>query len=61
MRTWMRRLYECRLKEGSIPWKAYGKEYISERHRHRFEINPMYVQRLAQAGLVPGIYPPGAY
>ena len=59
MRTWMRKgLYECRLKEGSIPWKAYGKEYISERHRHRFEINPMYVQRLAQAGLVPvGIWP----
>lgn len=58
-RTWMRRgLYECRLKPGSIPWKAYGVEYIEERHRHRFEINPMYVQRLAQAGFEPvGIWP----
>ncbi|HHT85672.1 MAG: CTP synthase [Bacillota bacterium] len=58
-RTWMRRgLYECHLKPGSIPWKAYGVEYIEERHRHRFEINPMYVQRLAQAGFEPvGIWP----
>ncbi len=51
-------LYECRLKKGSLVWKVYQKESISERHRHRFEINPLYVQRLSKAGFVPvGIWP----
>lgn len=51
-------LYECRLKKDSIVWRAYGRESIAERHRHRFEINPMYVQRLSQAGFIPvGIWP----
>ncbi len=51
-------LYECRLKRDSIVWRAYGRESIAERHRHRFEINPMYVQRLSQTGFIPvGIWP----
>lgn len=51
-------LYECRLKKGSLVWKAYQKESISERHRHRFEINPVYVQRFSKEGFVPvGIWP----
>lgn len=43
--------YSCRLKEGSIPALAYGKPLVSERHRHRYEYNPAYRQRLEAAGL----------
>ena len=44
--------YPCDLKEGTIVREAYGEGKISERHRHRFEINPRYVARLEKAGLV---------
>lgn len=44
--------YPCTLSEGSIVRDAYGVGEISERHRHRFEINPVYVDRFEQAGLV---------
>ena len=56
--TMRKGLFECNLKKGSIVWKAYQKDSIKERHRQRFEINPLYVQRLSEAGLVPvGIWP----
>jgi CTP synthase len=44
--------YPCQLKEGSISKMAYGEELISERHRHRFEFNNLYRQKLEEAGLV---------
>lgn len=44
--------YPCKLKEGSVARAAYGMPKISERHRHRFEVNPKYVDRLERAGLV---------
>ena len=44
--------YQCVLQEGSIAREAYGKPEISERHRHRFEVNPKYVEQLQKAGLV---------
>ena len=44
--------YPAMLKKGSIAEKAYGRVTISERHRHRYEVNPMYVKRLEKAGLV---------
>jgi CTP synthase len=44
--------YPARLKEGTIARAAYGKETISERHRHRFEVNPAYVEQLEKAGVV---------
>lgn len=44
--------YQCVLKEGTIARKAYGEAQISERHRHRFEVNPEYIKRLRDAGLV---------
>ncbi len=51
-------LYPCRLKEGSLARQAYGSELISERHRHRFEVNPLYVEDLDKAGLISvGIWP----
>jgi CTP synthase len=48
------RLGAClaRLKPGSQVAAAYGEEVVSERHRHRFEVNPDYRSRLEEAGLV---------
>jgi CTP synthase len=43
--------YPAILKKGSIAEKAYGKTTISERHRHRYEVNPVYVARLAKGGI----------
>ncbi|HEY4496915.1 MAG TPA: gamma-glutamyl-gamma-aminobutyrate hydrolase family protein, partial [Candidatus Paceibacterota bacterium] len=44
--------YPARLKKGTIARSAYKKESISERHRHRFEVNPEYIERLERAGLI---------
>jgi CTP synthase len=50
--------YECALTGGSLASKAYGKESIRERHRHRFEVNNAYVGQLQRAGMmVSGINP----
>jgi CTP synthase len=43
--------YECLLEEGSFARAAYGQEVISERHRHRFEFNRAFEERLTAAGL----------
>ena len=43
--------YNCRLKPGSIPAEAYGKEMVSERHRHRYEFNSDYREQFEAAGL----------
>jgi CTP synthase len=41
------------LKEGKIVWKLYGEQkIITERHRHRFEVNPNFHQILQEKGLV---------
>ena len=51
-------LYPCRLKVGSLARQAYGQEMVNERHRHRFEVNPLYVEDLNEAGLLSvGIWP----
>jgi CTP synthase len=44
--------YPCYLKPRTIARAAYGEELISERHRHRFEVNSDYVKQLEKAGLV---------
>ncbi|MDH7492360.1 MAG: CTP synthase [Candidatus Saccharicenans sp.] len=44
--------YACDLKKGTLAYSVYKKTTISERHRHRYEFNPDYEQRLAAAGLV---------
>jgi len=44
--------YPCKVTPGSIAHEAYGESLISERHRHRFEVNPEYVEQLEKAGLV---------
>ncbi len=44
--------YKAILKDGSVAKKAYGKKEISERHRHRYEVNNAYVDKLEKAGMV---------
>jgi len=44
--------YEAKLGKGTIAEAAYGAESVNERHRHRYEINPEYVDKLRDAGLV---------
>lgn len=43
--------YDCRLKAGSKVRELYGKDLISERHRHRYEVNNDYREQLEKAGL----------
>jgi CTP synthase len=45
--------YECHLEEGTLAHRLYGEPVVSERHRHRFEFNNEYRDRLREAGLVP--------
>jgi len=45
-------LYPCCLQPGSIAAKAYGEKEVTERHRHRFELNNAYREQLAEAGMV---------
>lgn len=44
--------YEARLKPGSVVAEAYGSETVSERHRHRYEVNNSYRDKLEEAGFV---------
>lgn len=44
--------YACKLTKNSIANKAYGKSDISERHRHRYEFNNSYLERIEEAGLL---------
>lgn len=44
--------YPCYLKRDSIAARAYGKDLISERHRHRYEVNPEYIAQLEDYGLI---------
>lgn len=52
--------YPCLLEEGSLAFDAYGKREISERHRHRFELNNDFKEILTQDGLfISGMSPDG--
>ncbi len=52
--------YPCRLQEGSLAAAAYGENLVYERHRHRYEVNNAYRDRLEAAGLVlSGLSPDG--
>ena len=44
--------YPAKLKPGTLAHSVYGQDEISERHRHRYEVNPDFVERLEKAGLV---------
>lgn len=52
--------YDCHLKKGTKAHDAYGASKISERHRHRYEVNTDYINQLKKAGLVfSGMSPDG--
>ncbi|MDD3486818.1 MAG: CTP synthase [Candidatus Moranbacteria bacterium] len=44
--------YAAKIKKGTIAFGAYKTVDISERHRHRWEVNPEYIDKLEKAGLV---------
>jgi len=43
--------YKCNLEKGSLVHKAYGKDVIEERHRHRFEFNGDFQKQFENAGM----------
>jgi CTP synthase len=43
--------YPCKIQKGTLAYEIYGSEYISERHRHRWELNNKYLDALQQGGL----------
>ena len=44
--------YPCEISEGTLAFEAYDRAKIEERHRHRYEVNPEYIERLEKAGLI---------
>ncbi len=44
--------YEAVLQKGSLAAKAYKATNVLERHRHRYEVNPTYIEALEKAGLM---------
>jgi CTP synthase len=44
--------YPAVLKKDSLIHKLYGTEKVSERHRHRYEVNPEYIEKLEKCGIV---------
>ncbi len=52
--------YGTLVKKGTVAFKAYKLTEISERHRHRYEVNPKYIAKIQNAGLIfSGISPDG--
>ena len=52
--------YPAVIKPKTLAHQAYGTNKISERHRHRFEVNPEYIDKLTAAGMIfSGISPDG--
>jgi CTP synthase len=50
--------YRCRVNKNTLAYRAYGRQEVSERHRHRYEVNNQYRERLEKKGLViSGINP----
>ena len=44
--------YPAKIKAGTVAREAYKEENVSERHRHRYEVNPAYIDDITKAGLV---------
>ncbi len=43
--------YACKIKKDSLAYQAYGKQTISERHRHRYEFNNAYLEQFEKGGM----------
>ena len=53
--------YPCRIVPDTLAARAYGRTEVSERHRHRYEVNPEYREQIEAAGLVvSGLSPDGS-
>ena len=44
--------YKCKFKKGTLAHKIYGVDEVTERHRHRFEVNNEYLPELEKAGMI---------
>ncbi len=44
--------YKCNIQKDTLAYKIYGKSGINERHRHRYEVNNVFLKQLEDAGLV---------
>jgi CTP synthase len=44
--------YTVDIRGGTLAHRLYGESQITERHRHRYEVNPVYIDTLEKAGLV---------
>lgn len=44
--------YPASIKKGTIAYEQYGAEEVIERHRHRYEVNPEYIEQIEKAGMV---------
>ena len=53
--------WPMRIHPETILYKLYGKEVVLERHRHRYEVNPQYVQQLIESGLTVSAVTPGVH
>jgi CTP synthase len=54
--------YPCRLQEGTLARRIYNAPEISERHRHRYEVNQKYLPALKEHGLtISGLSPDGKF
>ncbi len=52
--------YPCRIVPDTLASRAYGRTEVSERHRHRYEVNPEFHEQIQSAGLViSGLSPDG--
>lgn len=50
--------YDCAIQKGTKTYDAYKKTMISERHRHRYEFNNIFKEKLEEAGMIfPGMNP----
>ena len=43
--------YKCAIEKGTLAYSIYNSELVSERHRHRYELNNDYAEILTQAGM----------
>ncbi len=53
--------YPIKIVKGTKAWEMYGKEVVRERHRHRYEVNPKYVDALEKAGFRVSGWSPERY
>ena len=52
--------YPCRIAQGTLLHRLYGRDAVDERHRHRYEVSPAFRTRIAESGIVfSGMSPDG--